>query len=69
MKKNAEKKMLGPTLQLIELVPITDPAELEAIDRRCKVAEKAMKVAEKAYEKAYAAALRKANKRKPRKRK
>lgn len=69
MKKKAEKKMLGPTLQLIELVPITDPAELEALDRRCKEAEKAMKVAEKAYEKAYAAALRKAGKSKTRKRK
>jgi len=42
MKKKPEKKMLGPTLQLFELVPITDPAELEAIDRRRKAAEKAM---------------------------
>ena len=65
MKKTAGKKMLGPTLQEIELVPITDPAELEAIDRRRKEAEKAMKAAEKAYD----AALRKANKRKSSKRK
>ena len=36
------KKMRGPTLQEIELVAITDPAELEAIDRRRKAAEKAM---------------------------
>ena len=56
MKNKPGKKMLGPTLQLIELVPITDPAELEAIDRRRKEAEKAMKAAEKAH----AAALRKA---------
>lgn len=69
MKNIPQKKMLGPTLQLIELVPITDPAELAAIDRRCRAAEKAMKIAEKAYEKAYDAALRKASKRKPRKRK
>jgi hypothetical protein len=65
MKKNPEKKMRGPTLQEIELVPITDPAELEAIDRRRKENEKAMKAAQKAYD----AALRKAYKRKPRKRK
>ena len=64
MKKIEGKKMLGPTLQLIELVPITDPAELEAIDRRRKEAEKAMKAADKAY----AAALRKAGKRKAPKR-
>ncbi|HTU17947.1 MAG TPA: hypothetical protein VMG10_07770 [Gemmataceae bacterium] len=69
MKKNAGKKMRGPTLQEFELVPITDPAEIAELDRRCKEAEKAMKVAEKAYEKAYAAALRKAGKRKSRKRK
>ena len=65
MKKVAEKKMRGPTLQEIELVPITDPAELEAIDRRCKAAEKAMKAAERTY----AVALRKAGKRKSPKRK
>jgi len=47
MKKIAGKKMLGPTLQLIELVPITDPAEFAAMDRRCKAAEKAMAAAER----------------------
>jgi hypothetical protein len=47
MKKVAGKKMLGPTLQLIELVPITDPAEFEAMERRCKAAEKAMATAER----------------------
>jgi hypothetical protein len=64
MKKIAGKKMLGPTLQLIELVPITDPAELAAIDVRRKAAEKAMKAAEKAL----AAAARKSGKRKAPKR-
>ena len=34
MKKIAGKKMLGPTLQEVELVPITDPIRLAAIDRR-----------------------------------
>jgi hypothetical protein len=65
MKNKPQKKMRGPTLQEFELVPITDPAELEAIDRRRKAAEKAMKAAEKAYD----AALRNAGKRKSRKRK
>lgn len=65
MKKKAERKMRGPTLQEIELVPITDPAALEAIDRRRKAAEKAMRAAEIAYD----AALRNAGKRKSRKRK
>ena len=63
MKKKAERKMRGPTLQEIELVPITDPAELEAIDRRRKAAEKAMRAAQKAYD----AALRNYGKRKSRK--
>lgn len=57
--------MRGPTLQEIELVPITDPAALEAIDRRRKAAEKAMRAAEKAYD----ATLHNAGKRKSRKRK
>lgn len=65
MKKKAERKMRGPTLQEIELVPITDPAELEAIDRRRKAAEKAMRAAKKAYD----AVLRNAGKRKSRKHK
>ena len=63
MKNKPEKKMLGPTLQEIELVPITDPAEIAEIDRRCREAEKPMKAAQKAYD----AALRKASKGKPRK--
>jgi hypothetical protein len=58
MKKSAGKKMLGPTLQLVELVPITDPVEIARIDRNRKAVRKAM-----------AAAERKANKRKSPKRK
>ncbi len=48
MKKKASKKMRGPTLQEFELVPVTDPAELVALDRRCRAAEKAQAAAEKA---------------------
>jgi hypothetical protein len=48
MKKKTHKKMLGPTLQQFELVPVTDPAELAALDRRCRAAEKAMAAAPKA---------------------
>jgi hypothetical protein len=58
MKKTPGKKMLGPTLQEIELVPITDPAELERIDRQRKAVRKEMADGE-----------RKAAKRKPPKRK
>ncbi len=73
MKKVAGKKMRGPTLQEFDSVPITDPVELAAIDRRCKAAQKVMRAAEKAAEKAaqkvFAAAARKAAKRQARKRK
>jgi hypothetical protein len=48
VKKKASKKMLGPTLQEFELVPVIDPAELAALDRRCRAAEKAKAAAEKA---------------------
>jgi hypothetical protein len=47
MKKSAGKKMLGPTLQLIELVPITDPTEIARIDRNRKAVRKAMEAAER----------------------
>lgn len=47
MKKKSLKKMLGPTLQEFELVPVTDPAERAALDRRCRAAEKAKAAAEK----------------------
>ncbi len=41
MNKKTSRKMLGPTLQEFELVPVTDPAEFAALDRRCRAAEKA----------------------------
>jgi hypothetical protein len=47
VKKKPSRKMLGPTLQEFELVPVTDPAELAALDRRCRAAEKAKAAAEK----------------------
>jgi hypothetical protein len=47
MKKKPQKKMLGPTLQEFELVPVTDPTEFAALDRRCRAAEKAMAAAER----------------------
>jgi hypothetical protein len=48
MKKKPEKKMVGPTLQEFELIPVTDPTELAALDRRCRVAEKEKAAAVKA---------------------
>jgi hypothetical protein len=54
VRKKMPKKMLGPTLQEFELVPVTDPAEVAALERRCRAAKKAM-----------AADERKAGKRKP----
>ena len=47
MKKKPSKKMLGPTLQQFELLPVTDPAEVAALDRRCRAVEKAMAAAER----------------------
>jgi hypothetical protein len=47
VKKKPSKKMLGPTLQEFELVPVTDPGEL-ALDRRCRAAEKAKAAADRA---------------------
>lgn len=41
MKKKKPKKMRGPTLQEFELVAVTDPAEVAALDRRCRAAKKA----------------------------
>jgi hypothetical protein len=46
MKKTAGKKMLGPTLQEIELVPITDPIRVAAIDRRRKAVKRATAAAD-----------------------
>jgi hypothetical protein len=34
-KKSPKAKMLGPTLHLIELIPVTDPVEFAEMDRRC----------------------------------
>jgi hypothetical protein len=48
MKQKPSKKMLGPTLQEFELIPVTDPAELAALDRRCRAAERAKASAEQA---------------------
>ena len=47
MKKKPSKKMLGPTLQEFELVPVIDPVELADLDRRCRAAEKAKNAAER----------------------
>ena len=47
MKKKSSKKMLGPTLQEFELVPVTDPVELAALDRRRRAAKKAKAAAER----------------------
>ena len=41
MKKKEPKKMLGPTLQEFELVPVTDPEEFAALDCRCLAAAQA----------------------------
>ena len=45
MKSKMPKARRGPTLQTIELVPITDPAEQAALDQRCREAEKALAAA------------------------
>ena len=47
MKKKTPKKMLGPTLQEFELVPVTDPAEFVALDRRCRAAEQVTATAQR----------------------
>jgi hypothetical protein len=51
MKKKPPKKMLGPTLQEFQLVPVTDPTEIAALDRRCRAAERAKAVAERKAQK------------------
>jgi hypothetical protein len=48
MKKKPAKKMVGPTLQEFELVPVTDPAELATLDRRCRALGKGKTSAVKA---------------------
>jgi hypothetical protein len=47
VKKKPTKKMLGPTLRVSELVPVTDPTEFAEMDRRCRAAKKAMAASEK----------------------
>jgi hypothetical protein len=47
VKKKPSRKMLGPTLQEFELVPVTDPVEWADLDRRCREAEKASSANEK----------------------
>ena len=42
MKNKSRKTTRAPRLQVFEMVPITDPVELAAIDRRRKAAEKAI---------------------------
>jgi hypothetical protein len=48
VRKKSSKKMLGPTLQEFELVPVTDLVERAALDLRCRTAEKAKAEAENA---------------------
>ncbi len=40
MKKKPSKKLLAPTLHHCELIPVTDPVEFAALDRRCREALK-----------------------------
>ena len=40
MKTNTRKPACKPTLQICEMIEITDPAEQAALDRRCQEAEK-----------------------------
>jgi hypothetical protein len=55
-KKTPGRKMLGPTLQELDSIPVTDPVEFAEMDRRCRAAMKEMaeadKIAEEAAEKA-----------------
>ena len=45
MTNKTSKSMRGSTVQVFEMIPITDPVQLAAIDRRRKAAEKAMATA------------------------
>ncbi len=51
MKDNARKLPQKPVLQECELVPITDPAEQAALDRRCREAERLLASREAAVRK------------------
>ena len=45
MKKKPRKSLRKPILRDFVLVPITDPAEQETLDRRCQQAEKVLSAA------------------------
>ena len=55
MKNKARKTLPKPTLQVFVLEPITDPAALAALDRRCKLAEKALAASNSDSRKAHTA--------------
>jgi len=42
VKKKPAKSSWKPTLQKCEMIPITDPAEIAALERRIREAEKAL---------------------------
>ncbi|HYV35727.1 MAG TPA: hypothetical protein VE988_08490 [Gemmataceae bacterium] len=46
MKKKTHPKHYKPTLQRFELIPVTDPVEFAALERRVREAEKAMAAAQ-----------------------
>ncbi len=55
MKNKSRKPLRKPTLQEFVLVPITDPAEQAALDRRCEQAEKALAASASDSRKAHSA--------------
>jgi hypothetical protein len=55
MKNTARKSLPKPTLQVFVLEPITDPAALAALDRRCKLAEQALAASNSDSRKAHTA--------------
>jgi hypothetical protein len=48
--KSKSRKTVRGTLQEWEMIPITDPVEFAALDRRCREAEKHWRAVEKALE-------------------
>jgi hypothetical protein len=58
MKKKTRTKARKGILQGCELIPITDPAEIAALERRIKKAEKALALAQLAEAKAKLARLK-----------
>ena len=55
MNNKSPKPLRKPTLQEFVLVPITDPAEQAALDRRCERAEKALAASASDSRKAHSA--------------